>query len=135
VVLSLLTLFAIVGIAFQVYGETGRPELREFRVEAVPLLDQTGIMAAVVGHDPRTALRDDVDFSDSLAAIDEMAERTSLFKASVRAAIAGETDSDRRAALLELCDDLEDLQFEVGLLRRLIEILRSRETGTLRPER
>ena len=55
--------------------------------------------------------------------IDETAERTSVFKTSVRTAIADETDPERRAALLELCDDLEDLQLRIELLHQLIEEL------------
>ena len=35
--------------------------------------------------------------------------------------IVDETDPKRRTALVKLCDDLEDLQFDVGLLSRLIE--------------
>ncbi len=49
--------------------------------------------------------------------------RTVAFKASVRAAVTGDIDPARRVALLELCDDLEDLQLEIGVLRRLIEEL------------
>jgi hypothetical protein len=123
VVLSLLTLLAIVGISFQIYAETARPVLAEFRTEAASLAEQTGSMAAIVGHDLREALRGDVDFADSLAAIDEVNLRTSTFKASVRAAAASETDATRRAALLELCADLQDLQSRIGRLRELIDEL------------
>lgn len=123
VVLTLLALLAIVGLTFQVYGETARPVLREFRAEAASVVEQTGVMAALVGHDLRDALREDADFSDSFIAIDELADRAATFKARVRTAAAAEADPTRRTALLKLCGELEDFQLEIDLLRRLIEEL------------
>jgi hypothetical protein len=123
VVLAMLTLLAIVGIAFGIYAETARPVLAEFRGDAASLVEQTGLMAAIVDDDLRDMLRDDADFAGSLAAIDEMNLRTATFKTSVRTAAASETDAKRRAALLGLCADLHDLQSEIGKLRELIDEL------------
>src|SRR5262245_26065383 len=122
VVRSVLTLFEVVGLTFQFYGQTARPLLREFRPEAADLVEQTRVLASIVGHDLRDA-RDDADFADSLAAIDEWDDRASTLKENIRTAAAAETNPARHRMLLELCDDLEEMQSKSDVLRRLIEEL------------
>ena len=120
VVLTLLTLFAIVGLTFVLVADTASPAVRPFREEAVALARDTREAAAVVRNDLLDSLSGEVDFSASRAALAELARRAEDFKARVREAYDATDDHAARRQLKKLCGTLEELVETLDLLDRLI---------------
>jgi hypothetical protein len=125
--LAMLTLFSIIGLTFVTYAETARPQLAQFRPTAEDLTRQTLQVTAIVAHDLRRALLEEVDFSESLAALDRLRDVNTALKADVRRAGEDEGDPEVREALVELCNRIEELLERIHVLRGMIVNLQFRE--------
>jgi hypothetical protein len=123
VVLSMLTLLALVGLTFVLVADTASPALRPFREDAVALAGDTREAAAVARNDLLDSFSGEADFSASRAALADLARRTEEFKARVRAASDGSDHPATRRQLKKLCGTLEELVETFDLLDRLIQMI------------
>jgi hypothetical protein len=120
VILAMLTLFALVGLTFVFASETAHPAARSFREDAIQLAEETLVLSGAVRDDLLASLGREVDFSDSLAGIDALAESAADLKVRIRTARESETDPDAREALAALCHRLEEVQHQIARLRSLL---------------
>ncbi|HZN32209.1 MAG TPA: hypothetical protein VFB80_00270 [Pirellulaceae bacterium] len=114
VVLSLLTLFAIVGISFVFQAQ------RTASAEAAANWRQVREAAPIIERDLLEALAGETDVSGSYSALQGLDLTSSDLRAAICAAARAEQDPKERRRLERLCDLADDLRRAISLLQWLL---------------
>jgi len=125
-VIALLTLFAIIGISFVFYADTGKHGTTQFRDDAAGLAEDTGSFAALLGRDLMRLDREYVDLRPHLETMDDLEGVASALRGRVQAARERATDAQVRRNLDDLIRDIETYE---ELIRDLRCILREILSG------
>jgi hypothetical protein len=123
VVVTLLTLFEIVGISFVSYADTDKPGTRQFRPDVSALTHQTLVLAEDLADDLRRSEREPVDFWFYLSRIDDLDDDAEGVETRIRTALERETDPTARTNLETLDCDIKAFLEELDDLRWLVEQL------------
>lgn len=126
-VLALLTLFAIVGIAFAVYADTARPGNRQFRAEAGTLSSDTTAMADELAPDILRVQFEFVDFRPHLDEIDRLDLAAASLETRVRDAYGLEGNPRFRNDQRNLSRRIAVYRDELDTLRCLILEIQRRQ--------
>ena len=121
VVLTLLTLFTIVGISFVYYADTAKRGNLQFREDARDLAQRTVVVAEDLGPDLLRSEFEEVDFRPHLTRINTLAERAECLRARIVEARDRETDPESRRNLDVLAHKIEVYEAGVEELASLIE--------------
>lgn len=123
VVITMLTLFAIVGISFVSYADADKPGAEQFRPDLSALTQQTLIIADDLADDLRRSVREPVDLRPYLSRIYYLADDAEGIETRIRTALDRETDPAARTNLETLDCDVKAYLEELDNLRWLIEQL------------
>lgn len=121
VVITMLTLFAIVGISFEMYSDSSKSGAVQFRPEVLALAQRTYGLSVGLGGDLRGHHLGDDDLRPYLGRLDELGAEAEGLETRIRTAIARETDGELRSNLEALCRDIACYLSELEFLRWMIE--------------